>query len=1608
MLLAGSAISEADIRFGVPWTVDGLAIIPVEIDTESPLSAIELQLGAEWIPEGRIEGVGPVNQWERFVELEQDTLRLLLLDSELGSPLPAGKSTVLTISVDLNALDGSDRRISMQAAEFGTSGTPPSLVSPVIQGSMVSIPRSYVNIESAHAEQGESTRFELRLHLEVPAAGIQFDVTLDPPPKGSFGIPELGLPEDVGVFSNQIEEGVFRILATDLRGEKRIPPGITRMVFPFKLSRIAQPGPVRIAIQAAVARMEDDAERTLLGGLSEMEVLVRPNTAPVLPPNLPIHILEDSVFSWQPPVLDYEGDPVSILMTEGPDWLSLERGRLTGTPSEDAVGTWEVRLAFSDSVLTSDGQVTISVQNRPPSLQAAADVVTRTGKTAEIDLEVDYCGDCAFHVSGLPGASIDGTRLTWLAERMGDYPVSVVATDGFGKTDRISFTLRVLDRPKIVIEEILADPPDGEKGDANGNGSREGYADEFVEIVNRDSRVVDISSWTLSDDDTAAGKRFAFPPGTVLRPGDRAVLFGGGSTDPEGLLFSDDGRIGNGLTNRGDGVLLLDPVCGDTIDAAWFEAVSGFSGSYIRSTDGLSPHSAFPGHELMSPGSPRALFAYLKIDFPHTIFAGIATPISATAAYSDEFEKDVTDQVAWVTSHRTIRVDEARVTSAHAGRFALSVRWHSYRKDIQITVEDQTPEVAAPLEITAPDTVWRVGVPFCYRPLAVSETHLVTLSSDLTGFPSSRDSVCWTPILSEAGSLRVSIRSPGAESKRSYPLVIRPRPRVQISEVLTRPPNGSLGDANGDGHRDDFEDEFIEIRNVGLDSADISGWVLTDDDTNEERAFRFPSGTLLTQGAFAVLFGGGAPGMGSPLAFADDGKIGNGLANGFERLLLVDPAYSDTIDVAEVDGPASGSSSMVRTDSGWVPHDLFFQGQAFSPGRPGRIAEPPEPIELPIPLITPRIRISEVLASPGPGLDGDANRDGTRHPYEDEFIELVNQDTVAADLSGWSIEIGKSRFHFPSGTLVLPSNWCVVFGGGDPRDIPGTVIVSNGRIGRGLPNGGAEIRVFDALGGLVDSVSYGPSQEGVSLVYSENDGQLHSDLPSRGLYSPGRRSPRLIEFSVTIPDSALVVGQQVSFSGFGRFDDGNIDDVTERLAFTQVDGHTRREDERSLRAVLPGYGRLTFELPGLPAYVLWVRILESSAEPTSNSDEKGEARDMSVSLQSLPDVLTVLSGIPFQIDLGSTLGVRIASGENWIGLGADVITGTPRAAGEFDFSVISESGDTASVTIRVITAEQILDRAPGVARAGVTWVWPIPSSYGLEVQAGNRGRFDPHRNALVWRPGPDETGEQAVEIAINSPGSPSTVLRKVIVIGQRPDLRVTGIVVSANADTNKDGKVDEEDVFVEIRNDDAESIDLAGWTIGDDDAAAFAFPEGFHLEPGKSVRVHARADDSSELAADGQLGNGVASTDRILLIAPAGPDTVIDLIYRSRGQSGLLRPDPADPGSWMPEAALEGELQTVPLDVTSGRIPAHSFRIRPCPARSCVDIGMNVVFGHAASVLVLNELGQVVDRLFEGYLVEGDHVWRWCPEVLRISSGVYLIIDTQDQSAGVGRAVIVH
>lgn len=156
---------------------------------------------------------------------------------------------------------------------------------------------------------------------------------------------------------------------------------------------------------------------------------------------------------------------------------------------------------------------------------------------------------------------------------------------------------------QVVVNEFLADPPAGEAGDANRDGSRSASQDEFVELLNGGPDPVDLSGWTLEDE---VAVRHQFAPGTSLGPSDYLVVFAGGT--PTGfsgqVVTASSGALG--LNNAGDQVVLKNAQ-GQVVDQVAYGAQANQDQSLTRFPEGIGPfllHQDISSQGLLfSPGA---------------------------------------------------------------------------------------------------------------------------------------------------------------------------------------------------------------------------------------------------------------------------------------------------------------------------------------------------------------------------------------------------------------------------------------------------------------------------------------------------------------------------------------------------------------------------------------------------------------------------------------------------------------------------------------------------------------------------------------------------------------------------------------------------------------------------------------------------------------------------------------------------------------------------------------------------------------------------------------------------------------------------------------------
>ena len=888
----------------------------------------------------------------------------------------------------------------------------------------------------------------------------------------------------------------------------------------------------------------------------------------------------------------------------------------------------------------------------------------------------------------------------------------------------------------LVISEVLADPPSGAAGDANQDGQRDTYEDEFVELYNAGSAPVDISGWRLGDS-ASSETHFQFPPNAVIDPGSYVVLFGGG--DPTGFtvpVYIDDGRIGNGLTNKGEDIRLIDD-----------------NGTEVA----IVSHGDWPNDQSL-----------------------VRHPL---------------DSDTWV-AHKTASPTGVAFSPGRA------------------TDAEPAPPIEPPVEppIDPPD-------PPIEPPVDPPIEPPVDPPIDPPDPPIE-------PPIEPPVDPPIDPPDPPIE-----PPVDPPNPSpdylLVISEVLADPPSGAAGDANQDGQRDTYEDEFVELYNAGSAPVDLSGWRLGDSASSDTH-FQFPPNAVIDPGSYVVLFGGGTPSGFAVPVYIDDGRIGNGLTNKGEDIRLIDDTGTEVAVVSHGDWPNDQSLVRHPLDSDtWVAHKTASPTSTpFSPGR-ATDAEPETPIDPPIdppdppvdppdPPVDPpnpspsyALVISEVLADPPSGAAGDANQDGQRDTYEDEFVELYNAGSSPIDLSGWRLGDSASsdtHFQFPPNAVIDPSSYVVLFGGGTPSGFAVPVYTDDGRIGNGLTNGGEDIRLTDDTGTEIAVVSHGTWPSKQSLVRHPLDSDTwvaHKTASATSTpFSPGRA----IDVETETPETPKPETPETS-SGppptYDLFISEVLADPPSRAA-----GDANRDGQRD------GYEDE------------FVELYNAGSTPISLSGWRlGDSRSPNTHFRFPADAVIAPRSYVVLFGGGTPSGftVPVYTDDGRIGNGLT-------NKGE-DIRLTDDNGHE----IAVVSHDD----------------WPKDQSLVRILSA--RSAFVPHKMVS-----PSE--------APFSPGhAPKT--RPVITYSLFISEVLADPPEGPAGDANRDGQCDPyEDEFIELYNAGPVPISLAGWRLGDADSISdyFRFPRNAVIAPRSYVILFGGGRPSGftipVYTDDGRIGNGLTNS----------------------------------------------------------------------------------------------------------------------------------------------------
>ncbi len=1551
-----------------------------------------------------VVGVGKTERsadMEIYTHAAGDSVKTLILDPSRGRAITPGEGAVARLRLlILDAASDGVYPLVFRTVDLVNAAQPPERLEAVGLDGHVRIASQFLSVGATSGSPGDTVAVPLKLHNKAVVAGIQAVLTW---PKNALSFVKV-LPgkriDQWDLWAVARIEGGVRLLGVDLDGTQLIPPGDgTIALLNLAVPEFSTGSAISISVDSL--RLADPEGVALSAALASGEITIssRVNRSPQLA--LPEYITmdEDSMFLWRIPASDPDGDQLLFETENLPGWLSLDAhtGEFSGIPLDRDVGVYMVGLRVSDGHFSVPDTMRLEVYNLPPQILGTPE------RTARVEAVYRYAPRVRNLDGGVVRIEPDDMGILWDAasglviwrpEKSGDIRLRMIAVDPNGGEAVQEFTVTVVDRARVVIDEVLADPASGPLGDANRDGVRDGKADEFVEIWNPDSTPVAIGGWWLSDDDAGPRGRFHFPDGFVLEPGARAVLFGGGA--PSGIpepFFVDDGSIGNGLTNGGDFVLLVDPVFEDTVAVADFRVKGDLNRSVVRLAEGIYvPHPDLPDGGVISPGGshPKPAVAEDPEKSPPPVF--------------------LDEPPSWCRVGALCRF-VPKVRNLNGGFVHLETRVHG------VAWDRATGEI-----------LWRPDKEGRFR--------------------------FWQTAVSGAGEKTV----------RQFDVWVEPRPQIAIVEILADPPPGVNGDVNGDGTRDSQADEFVEILNEGPDAVWLTDWRLSDDDVSARRQFRFPDFTRLHPGERAVLFGGGRPEGIKGQVFVDDGRIGNGLTNKSDVILLIDPVLNDTLARASYRIEEDIDQSLVWDGTAWIPHQTPPGRGVFSPGLPremgtvieakGPVADDASPNEgsgqsrHPPGSVPAGVIISEILADPAADTSGDANGDGKRHAFEDEFVELRNAGPDTARLDGCRLGDDDTPldrlFGFPSGTMLPPGGFLVLFGGGSTTDFPGSAFADDGRIGDGLSNAGDTVIFLSPDGGdTLDITTFDKAFEGSSLVRRE-DGTLqrHDLLPFKGMFSPGRAAPQLVAIRI-VPDTLVMeTGSSRAVTAEGIFDSESVSDVTDNVEWTVEDASVAQlGPEFMLRGVAPGetavnarFGRLTSNA--------FVRVFSEAKDATGDSgtvapDNTGNSNppsNLPPVFLSHPDTLAI-AGLKYVYRPKAEdpeggpvvfMALRIPTWLRWM---ETYLEGLPEETGYWP--VVIAAGDGADTTEQAFTIRVVrpgvpaANRPDSVAYVGVTWRMPLDISDGIQTQVEGGPVVEASGESLVWRPQAGDEGEREISVSMSGNGVESVVLTFRITVWPRPLIRVEEILVDAIADLNGNGTLDPYgDQFIELLNAVEHAVELSGWTLGDDDGDPFQFPNGTVLNGGDRLTLVGDGQSrerEGRFSAGGRIGNGLAAADRILLIAPAGPDTLIDTRYSNGKVGASLVPDPQHPGSWLPHSqvsnlpfspGLATPVADTSISATTGQPPnaveTHPVHPFPNPFNVHTTIGF-LSTGDRAELTVYNILGQPVRRL--GVAAQaGLHqfVWDGRDDLGRsVGTGIYLIRFQNGLSVRTMRVVLV-
>ncbi|HAF12607.1 MAG TPA: hypothetical protein DCK99_02670 [Blastocatellia bacterium] len=466
--------------------------------------------------------------------------------------------------------------------------------------------------------------------------------------------------------------------------------------------------------------------------------------------------------------------------------------------------------------------------------------------------------------------------------------VDLVITADTIDSNPVTMTFAGDARRDIVVNEFLADPPDGITGDANHDGVRSAGDDEFVELANSTNHDIAIGGYqilTRSGAGTSDALRQTFVAGTILPACSAIVVFGGGGPafDPANAAFggaqvlkSSSGSLS--LLNSA-GVITLRDQNAAIVNLVSYGGSTGFKAdanqSLTRSPDitgNFTLHlAASDGARSFSPGT-RVNGGPFVTCSPVTRVE--VSPASATIAPvgQQQFSARALDENGQELSGVIFTWKSSDTSVASINSNGLATALASGATDITATARGVH---SPPIVLTVRQVLTRIDVTPLNASIPAGGTEQFTArafdqnNNAMAGVTFAWDSMNPTAAnVNQAGlamgqNVGETSITASAQGVTGFALLSVTGPTIVFNEVLADPPGGAsdlVGDANHDGVRSSNDDEFVEFVNLTGAAIDLSGWTVRTHATGsatETTRHTFATRSNLPASEAIVIFGGG-------------------------------------------------------------------------------------------------------------------------------------------------------------------------------------------------------------------------------------------------------------------------------------------------------------------------------------------------------------------------------------------------------------------------------------------------------------------------------------------------------------------------------------------------------------------------------------------------------------------------------------------------------------------------------------------------------------------------------------------------------------------------------